>query len=69
MGKIYFIAMLLSFLILLAYGLWSESSLENFLFYVIFMLPFFGHVTMSYIEGNKLTNRIIRVKDFIEKGI
>lgn len=40
MSKIYFITMLLSFLVLLAYGLWSKSSLEDFLFYIIFMLPF-----------------------------
>lgn len=69
MSKIYFITMLLSFLILVAYGLWSKSSLEDFLFYIVFMLPFFRHVIMLYVENNKSINRIIRVKDFIEKKI
>lgn len=69
MSKIYFISMLLSFLILLAYGLWSKSSLEDFLFYIVFTLPFFRHVIMLYVENNKSINRIIRVKDFIEKKI
>lgn len=69
MSKIYFITMLLSFLILLAYGLWSKSSLEDFLFYIVFTLPFFRHVIMLYVENNKSINRIIRVKDFIEKKI
>ncbi|HHC5279552.1 TPA: S-4TM family putative pore-forming effector [Salmonella enterica] len=69
MSKIYFITMLISFLILVAYGLWSKSSLEDFLFYIVFMLPFFRHVIMLYIENNKSINRIVRVKDFIEKKI
>ncbi|EAM4389204.1 hypothetical protein C2392_23590 [Salmonella enterica] len=69
MSKIYFITMLVSFLILLAYGLWSKSSLEDFLFYIVFTLPFFRHVIMLYVENKKSINRIIRVKDFIEKKI
>lgn len=69
MSKIYFFTMLFSFLILLAYGLWSKSSLEDFLFYIVFMLPFFRHVIILYVENNKSINRITRVKDFIEKKI
>lgn len=69
MSKIYFITMLVSFLILLAYGLWSKSSLEDFLFYIVFTLPFFRHVIMLYVENKKSITRIIRVKDFIEKKI
>ncbi|MFZ4215704.1 S-4TM family putative pore-forming effector, partial [Pantoea endophytica] len=69
MSKIYFITMLVSFLILLAYGLWSKSSLEDFLFYIVFTLPFFRHVIMLYVENKKSISRIIRVKDFIEKKI
>lgn len=69
MRKIYFATMLLSFLILLVYGIWSKTTLEDFLFYIVFTLPFFRHVIMLYVENNKSISRIERVKDFIEKKI
>lgn len=58
-----------SFLILLAYGLYSGVRLDNFLYYIVFLLPLFRHFILQLNENVRTLSRSEKVKSFIEKKL
>lgn len=59
----------LSLLMLLTYGVYSGSKLENFLYYIVFLLPLFRHLIIQLKENTSTLTRSEKVKGFIEKKL
>ncbi|WP_307745400.1 S-4TM family putative pore-forming effector [uncultured Pantoea sp.] len=58
-----------SFVLLLAYGLYSGVRLDNFLYYIVFLLPLFRHFILQLNENVRTLARSEKVKSFIEKKL
>ncbi|MGQ5821603.1 S-4TM family putative pore-forming effector [Serratia sp. IR-2025] len=59
----------LSFLSLLLYGVYSGIRVEDFIYYIVFLLPLFRHFILQLSEANRTILRSERVKGFIEKKL
>lgn len=69
MNRIYLCVLIVAAASLVFFGLYLHASLTDFLYYIVFMLPFFRHVIQSSAENRRSMERITRVKEFIEKEI
>lgn len=69
MNRFYKGILALSVVSLIFIGIHTHALLTDFLYYIVFLLPFFRHVIQSFSENRKSMERIMRVKDFIEKEI
>ncbi|TCL02083.1 S-4TM family putative pore-forming effector [Sodalis ligni] len=61
--------LVISLIALLTYGLFYRIRLEDFLYYVVFLLPLFRHFILQLNENIKTLSRSGRVKGFIEKKL
>ncbi|WP_413536388.1 S-4TM family putative pore-forming effector [Rahnella inusitata] len=69
MHRIYLGILIVAVAALVFFGLYMHALLTDFLYYIVFMLPFFRHVIQSSSENRRSMERITRVKEFIEKEI
>ncbi len=69
MNRFYKVILALAVVVLIFFGLYTHALLTDFLYYIVFLLPFFRHVIQSFSENRKTVERITRVKDFVEKEI
>lgn len=58
-----------SFISLLFYGVYSGVRVEDFLYYIVFLLPLFRHFILQLSEASRTILRSERVKGFIEKKL
>jgi hypothetical protein len=69
MNRIYLWVLIVAAVALVFFGIYLHVSFTDFLYYIVFMLPFFRHVIQSSVENRRSMERITRVKEFIEKEI
>lgn len=68
-SKLYATALIVTLILLITYGVYSNALLEDFLFYIVFLLPLFRHFFIQFKENKGSIDKINRINDYLEKKI